>query len=187
MTTCYHILIEKSSLSESWVPYKWDQPPAITVVGWKTNVDKGWKDDFYEQNLNRSCNIFQNFPQLIKCINEKTLNLTDILVKVFNGDESKQDITDSISWSEDLGNFDLGKAFTLNNSFQVGIDTTRFEIHLKKSFNYTIWVHDPNYYMYSLNPDTVPKGSLKNQNTVKMEKKCSKAECAAKSVFVFIF
>ena len=105
---------------------------------------------------------------LIECINGKTFDLPEILDQVMNGDESKQDITNYVSWSEDLGNFDLGKAYTLNNSFQIGIDTKRFEINFKKDLNYTVYIHDQHYYFYTTNPDTVPKGSLKISNTIKL-------------------
>ena len=144
------------------VPYTWEQPPAITVVAWRSNKEKGWKGDFYSENLIQSCNIVQNFTMLVECIDMNTFNLSDILDQVNNGDELKQDITNNLSWSEDLGNFNLGKSYTLNNSYQLGIDHTGLEIYFKKGLNYTIWIHDPDYYMYALNPDTVPKGSLQN-------------------------
>ena len=145
------------------VPYTWEQPPAITVVAWRSNKEKGWKGDYYSENLIQSCNIVQNFTMLVECIDMNTFNLSDILDQVNNGDELKQDITNNLSWSEDLGNFNLGKSYTLNNSYQLGIDHTGLEIYFKKGLNYTIWIHDPDYYMYALNPDTVPKESLQNK------------------------
>ena len=129
---------------------------------------KDGKQRFLYNNLNQSCDIFQNFTMLIQCIDRKTFDLSEILDQVKNGDGSKQDITNNVSWSEDLGNFDLGKAYTLNNSYQIGIDTKRFEILFKKDLNHTVYIHDPHYYIYTLNPDTVPKGSLKILNKRKL-------------------
>ena len=149
-----------SFISEKRVPYDWGQTPAITVVEWRSHVEKGWKTDFLNNNLNQSCAIFQNFTSLIECIDRNTFDLSEILDQLKNGDGSKQDITNNVSWSEDLGNFDLGKAYTLNNSYQIGIDTKRFEILFKKDLNYTVYIHDPHYYIDTFNPNTAPKGSL---------------------------
>ena len=164
----FHYFFSTLPFSESWVPYDWEQPPAITVVAWRSNVEKGWKNNILTKNLNQNCVISQNFTMLIECFNRQTFNLSEILDQVNNGDRLKQDITNNLSWNEDLGNFDLGKAYTLNNSYQIGIDTKRFEIFFKKDLNYTIWIHDPNYYIYTHNPGTVPKGSLEISNMIKL-------------------
>ena len=60
-----------------------------------------------------------------------------------------------------MDNFDQGKAFTINNSFQIRSDSNKFEITFKKGLNYTIYIHDPNYYMFVVSPDTVPKTLVK--------------------------
>ena len=43
-----------------------------------------------------------------------------------------EDSSINLSWSEDLDNFDLGKAFSINNSFQIGRDSNNFKITFKK-------------------------------------------------------
>ena len=45
----------------------------------------------------------------------------------------------------------------MNNSFRIGIDTTSLRIEFKKDINCTIRIHDPNYYMFTNNPETVPQ------------------------------
>ena len=108
------------------------------IGAWKEIYDNGWKDDFYHEKLNQSCNVSQNLFKIVDCINRKTFNLSEILEKIINGDELKTDITNISSWSGELSNFNLGKAFSLNNSFRIGIDTTSLRIELKKDINCTI-------------------------------------------------
>ena len=145
---------KETLISEKMVPYNWETPPAITVVAWRTNIEKGWRVDSYNQSLRKSCsNEFENFSKLIECIDRKTFNLSEIVEQVTYGEDSSI----NLSWSEDLDNFDLGKAFSINNSFQIGRDSNNFKITFKKGLNYTIYIHDANYYMYAHNPNTVPK------------------------------
>ena len=37
---------KETLISEKMVPYNWDTPPAITVVAWGKQIEKGWRDDF---------------------------------------------------------------------------------------------------------------------------------------------
>ena len=44
-----------------------------------------------------------------------------------------------------------------NQSYDIGKDSTKFALSFKKSQNYSIFIHDSNYFMFTHNPDTVPR------------------------------
>ena len=142
-------------ISETKVLYDRNKPPAITIVAWKTESEKGWKNNYLDGNFKKNCNSSLDFDAVVTCINENTFNLSEVLEKATSGDEAQTDITNATLWSEDLSNFDLGKAFSLNHSFEIGKDSRYLEIELKREMNYTIFIHDPHYFMYTNNPNTV--------------------------------
>ena len=114
---------KETLISEKVVPYNWETPPAITVIAWRKHIEKGWRVDSNNQSLKNSCtNEFKKFSKLVECIDKQTFNLSEIVNQVHYG----EDLINHLPWTEDLGNFDLGKAFTLNNSFQIGRDSNFF-------------------------------------------------------------
>ena len=110
-----------------------------------------------KKNLKQSCDTSLDFNTVQNCINEKTFKFSEVLENARSGDETERNITNTTLWSEDLSNFDLGKAYTLNNSFEIGIDSRQLRIDLKKGQNYTIFIHDPKYFMFTENPNTIPQ------------------------------
>ena len=126
---------------------------------WRKHPGKGWKNDFVNKNLKQNCKITKNVSNLISCIDKNTFTLSEVLETkpIEIGDESSSRFTNASLWSEDLSNFDLGKVFTLNNSYRIGHNSDHLQIYFKKGNNYTISIHDPHYYMYALNPFTIPQ------------------------------
>ena len=148
-------------ISEAKVFYDWRNPPAITILTWKNHVHKGWKNDSAPQNLlGTNCPGHEELNQTVNCIDRQTFNFSEVLEEAHSGDESRRNISTSQFWREDFSNFEIGKTLTLNNSFEIGKDSRPLEISLKKSQNYTILIHDPQYFLHTSNPDTVPKVSI---------------------------
>jgi hypothetical protein len=108
-------------ISETKVPYNWNVPPAITVSAWRKNPEKGWKNDTLDGNMKHHCEIDKNVSKLYSCIDRNTFNLSQVLETkpIEIGDESRSRFTNASLWSEDLSNFDLGKVFTMNNSYSI--------------------------------------------------------------------
>ena len=144
-------------ISASKVTYNWKIPPAITISTWRKYFEKGWEKDVYYHNLKENCAPFENYNKLVNCINEQTFDFSKILKGAINGDDSRSNITNTSFWREDFNNFNLGKQVTLNNSYEVGTDSRKLEIYFEKGRNYTVLVHDPNFFLYTVNPDTIPQ------------------------------
>ena len=98
------------------------------------------------------CNTSEGF----KCINEKTFKLGYIVEKATSGDKEKKDITVSTYWKEGLDLFQAGKSFSLNQSYTISADSPNLEIYWKKNRTHFIFIHDPSYFVYNPNPETMP-------------------------------
>jgi hypothetical protein len=98
-------------------------------------------------------------------MNDKTLKLSDFVKEAKSGDEASKDITDAAYWTEDIGFFQAGKTFTLNNSYTVGADGPYMEILLKENYTYFILIHDPNFFVPTTNPITVPHVLLEDTDS----------------------
>ena len=142
-------------ISKSSVKFKEMKPPAITVVAWKQTEQRGWKNSHGQKNFESHCNLTRDFQEVKTCIDENTFDHNDVVEYVKNVDG--RNITNQSFWTDDLSNFDAGKMHTLNNSYMIGDDTTWIRIDLNKSLNYTIFIHDPQFFMYTMNPDTIPQ------------------------------
>ena len=143
--------------------YDMENPPAITIVSWKNYQNRGWKNFAPKSHqsginpINSNCPHYHEYDKVVACVNNATFNLSEVLEEAASGGEFGQNITHLKFWSEDLSNFEIGKTFTLNNSFQIGKDSNPLKIILKRNQNYTILIHDPHYFLHTSNPDTIPK------------------------------
>ena len=145
-------------ISKSSVKFDEENPPAITVLGWRQREQKGWKNATMHDNLENHCNLTLKYQEVKACVDENTFSHDETILDAENIDGAK--IAKEKFWTEDLTNYDAGKLHTLNNSYRIGQDSTRLKIGLNKSLNYTIFIHDPHIFMYSFNPDSIPQIQL---------------------------
>ena len=145
-------------ISEKKVKFDLTKPPALTFFTSRSSFFKGWKENLDEKwnNLENVCNTSEDFMHVVKCINEKTFKLTDIVENATSGDKTKKDIKDSKFWTEGLNVFQAGKSFSLNNSYRISADSPYLEIHLKKNQTHFVFIHDPDYFLHTANPDAMP-------------------------------
>ena len=62
---------------------------------------------------------------------------------------------------EDMSAFHAGKSYSIENRYEEH-DDSGLNIHFQNSQNYTIFIHDPDFYIFTLNPETIPH-IVKNQ------------------------
>ena len=87
------------------------------------------------------------------CINDKTFKRDDVILWANNG---KNNAIKEEFWAEEITTFFGGKSHSLQNiASQIGND---FAMHYKLKFgqNYSIFIHDPSYYVFTTNPETMP-------------------------------
>jgi hypothetical protein len=97
-----------------------------------------------------------DFHKVVQCINNETFKHNDIIeeyrrVKTKN----ETDITKDTIYAEDISFFFVGKAHSFNISFAEE-DDLGFSIYFKPGYNYSIFIHDPHFYMFTTNPGTIP-------------------------------
>ena len=146
--------------------------PAVTICaldkktrqGWKySNVKKGMGNGKNEGNKKDDITLSkykldilsyhcEGNELLTDCINNETFNLTETVKNANMGDY--QDIFNTTYWIDELSYFGLGKCHTLNNSVSLG--SSHFQFFLNRSLNYAVVIHDPNYFMLTANPSTMP-------------------------------
>ena len=160
-------LKNQTFISEETVNFDLLKPPALTFMASRSKLFKGWKQNVDEDwvNLSQICNTTEDYEKVVKCMNDKTLKLSDFVKEAKSGDENSKDITDALYWTEDIGLFQAGKTFTLNNSYTVGADGPYMEILLKENYTNFILIHDPNFFVPTTNPITVPHVLLEDTDS----------------------
>ena len=99
------------------------------------------------------------------CIVENTLKRSDILPRnAFLGYTLRQEIelTEELV-REDFTSTWAGIYFTLRLPFKVGLDyhDDQFFLPLSTNLTYTVFVHDPDYFLYNMNPIALPAQMVK--------------------------
>ena len=164
-------LAQETLIIEDYVKFKSEDPPAISIAVKKRTNFHGWKDDFkkmvvFNGTLEAFCNKSKNFNESMHCIKDKTYKLSDVFEKL----ESTHDNLNVPSfWTENIFSFVYGTVFNSAKPYRIGADWSRnISISLNNSLDYCIWIHDPQYFLTTFNPDTIPHVIIKlkqNQST----------------------
>ena len=133
-------------------------PPAITVFprkhtyGWR-NKTLGRRDFFAEH-----CRDFPGSPR--ECIQEKTFDLDDFIKDANLWYDGKEKISimepRNKSWSTHFTSMLFGRGYTLHFEWNSSADYHQVYLYLNSSFEYTIFVHDPDYFMVTQNNMAMP-------------------------------
>ena len=151
---------KKTMIVETTVKFKASSPPAISISAVQPSnksYSRGWKVD----NLNgcniiaRVCNKSENITHTLSCIDDNTFKFPEVIEQVKNGDK---DLKDPALWNRDIYHFFYGNTYTINSSYTLGTCWAEsLEILPNESHYYYIWIHDPHFFVQSLNPDAIPQ------------------------------
>ena len=70
--------------------------------------------------------------------------------------DHETDVTKETIHFDDISAFFAGKAYSIKVNFEEG-DGYFFNIYLNPGQNYSVFIHDPNFYVFSSNPEVFPK------------------------------
>ena len=152
--------------------------PAITfcalsndaeTTGWKSvdendasveNISWTSTDDFKEHLKVSSFYDGCIQANLLECILSSTYNLSETIMEAYvqHHPAADLDILNSSYWINDISLTDMGNCHTLNNS--VTLADSKWAFSLDPNLYYKVLVHDPNFFMITTNPATIPFISL---------------------------
>ena len=146
-------LNQDTVFTETQVKFDPRKPVGITIFAWKKYVFHGWKDNY---TFKEHCNETTDFDRVVQCINNGTFKHDDIIDKYTKHKiNNKTDVTKNTPYTEDIPNMTVGKSYSINISFAEE-DDYGFIIGLKPGYNYSVFIHDPQFYILTLNPGTIP-------------------------------
>ena len=136
-------------------------PPAITFCPRNLQTKLGWKHD---ANLTESilssgpCKDFKKAKEVINCIEKDAYTLGDALAEA-HINMGMVDLSTANLWQERLDYFFVGKCFTLKVSKgSIGFSYLRsLQISFNTSLEYYFMMHDPDFFVSTSNPKTIPR------------------------------
>ena len=138
------------------------EAPAVTVVVERNETSTGWKADILRTSsfVERYCKDYIAKEQTISdCIEEKTYNLSEILESAHQGISFSPKPIDAV-WKEEFTHNYPGRQYTLKIPGRLRIGTYQLYDIIRLKFQpnlaYRLFVHDPNYFYISKNPETAP-------------------------------
>ena len=149
-------------ISEKKVKFMERDVPAITIAAAEKNSGEnaphGWREDLKENGLRdmtgQFCNKSLDFNETIKCMDEKTFSLSEVVEDVTSLETS---LMGEEFWRSDFFNFYFGKVFTLHSLYHLGTDwENSLLLHLNPSMSYYVWIHDKDFFLTSINQDVIP-------------------------------
>ena len=106
--------------------------------------------------------------EAFNCIKQKTFNLTETVLAGQLGLSCNpcKNILDESFWSSDLTVSEHGLCHTINYPDKLGADPFKevLSFILDEKLQYKILVHDPNFFLLTANPLTIPQITLEMMN-----------------------
>ena len=138
-------------------------PPAITLCPYKYWFS-GWRNGSqlapnFLGSFDAHCSGAITREEILDCIEKETFNITDALPKrVWPGIDAPVDLSGNQFWTTDFTAALDGRCFTLNytQSFKADIMKDGFLIDLNPDLAYLVYVHQPDFFLVSYIPLTMP-------------------------------
>ena len=102
---------------------------------------------------------FHRNASIEDCLEENTLNRSDLLKNVVLGFHNREKIELRQEFlSEDFTSVWAGRYFTLNLPLKIGPNYSKDQLFfsLHSNLTFTVFVHDPDYFLFNLNPIALP-------------------------------
>ena len=147
------------------------KPPAITVCPqmWKPDSPPVMPIGHYKNNCGEA-NDAKGFED---CVEHKTFGIDEVIVEATQGYLSNivrnLPVSDSQLWTSDMTMAMLGRCYTLNYDqlLEVDQETESIIINLVPQ-NYYVYLHDPDFFLFTINPLAMPTTEVDLQSAVQM-------------------
>ena len=142
---------------EKKVKFKAEDVPAITIAAARQNTKQshGWRgnSEALKDMIGVFCNTSTGFNETLNCINKQTFDLFEC---VENETYLNSTLTGPEFWNTELFNFYWGKVFTMQRAYLGTNWETSLKLCLNSSLAYSIWIHDKDFFIPTINKDVIP-------------------------------
>ena len=149
---------------EHEVPFDQRRPMQITVYAWSEWPMVGWKTPQAGMlNITQLCNSTEEYDKLVECINNETHSQEDVLLGyAAYHHEKRVDVDNRTVLTQGITTLFSGKYhnFQAYHTEDNEDGEYSFAIDLKYGLNYSVFIHDPDFYVFTLNPDTIPRSLI---------------------------
>ena len=149
---------------EQEVPFDQRRPMQITVYAWSEWPTVGWKTPQAGMlNITQLCNSTAEYDKLVECINNETHSQEDVVLGyAAYHHEKRVDVDNRTVLTQGITAFFPGKYQSIQTYYREDNEDGEysFAIDFKSGLNYSIFLHDPDFYVFTLNPDTIPKSLI---------------------------
>ena len=123
----------------------------MCIAAMSPEDSSGWKDGLHHLESICSTNISS-------CIEEKTYSKSETLNDVIVGYSKRQSLLDQDSLvTEDFTLTAHGRYDTIHINQKIGQDYSLYQMFVSLfNSNYTIWIHDPHFFIINYNPFSLP-------------------------------
>ena len=133
-------------------------PPAITVfanrhrIGWKSPMPGFFPADILRHHCENST------VPLTECVEENTFDLSETIhsAHLWHTKYKTTPLTGSKIWTTHFTSVEFGRGYTMRFAWNSSADYDQVYLLLNNSLEYTIFIHDPNYFLVSKNPLAMP-------------------------------
>ena len=132
-------------------------PPSITIFARHQKI--GWKSRPPEVTttkdiLRHQCGNTSRGVPLVECIKENTFDLEEAIEDAYLWYSAKEttSLMDSKFWTTHFTSMKFGRGYTLRFGWNSSADYDQVYLLLSHSLEYTIFIHDHEYFMVSENP-----------------------------------
>ena len=149
---------------EQEVPFDQRRPIQITVYAWSKWTYFGWKTHQGGRlNITHLCNSTEEYDKLIECINNLTYSQEDVIIQYTAYQKNtKVAVSNRTILTQGITNFHPGKYHSIQTYYREATEDGEyaFAIDFKSGLNYSIFIHDPDFYVFTVNPDTIPRSHI---------------------------
>ena len=126
-----------------------DQIGYVDVIGKEDEPAVQWKGRL----ISHICQGKEG-DEIVKCIEEKAVNQTTLAKFITRGFQQGKGFPDPSLWRTEFSHGIYGLCSTIQIPFPLGVDLAKeaIWIGLNKSYNFMIYIHDPNFFLLNNNP-----------------------------------
>ena len=149
---------------EQEVPFDQRRPIQITVYAWREWLYVGWKTHQGGRlNITHLCNSTEEYDKLIGCINNLTYSQEDVIIQYTAYHKNTEvAVSNTTVLTQGITIFHPGKYHSIQTYYSEDNEDGEyvFVIDFKYGLNYSIFIHDPDFYVFTVNPDTIPRSLI---------------------------